>query len=96
LAVRAYFIYIWWFLAQIFLLVILLNFVIALIGQFYEDVMNRRVMHTYMMKHNMNDQHYIYEEFLAKLGWKEDKTFDFIILIDGNEEEDDSIWKGLT
>ena len=32
LQVRAYFIYVWWFLAQIFLLVILLNFVIALIG----------------------------------------------------------------
>ena len=58
--------------------------------------MNRRVMHEYMMKHKMNDQHYIYDEFRAQMGWKDDKTFDFIILIDGHEEEDDSIWKGLT
>ena len=34
-----------WFSNQFILLIVLLNFVIALISQFYEDVMNRRVMH---------------------------------------------------
>jgi len=33
-------VYILWFVAQIILLVILLNFVIALISQYYEDVMS--------------------------------------------------------
>lgn len=51
---RLYLIYFFWFLAQIGLAVILLNFVIALISQYYEDVMNRRVMHTYTMKNEMN------------------------------------------
>jgi len=47
-------IYFCWFVAQIVLMIILLNFVIALISQYYEDVMNRKVMHTYSMKHEMN------------------------------------------
>jgi len=45
-----YLIYIYWWVAQIILLVILLNFVIALISQYYEDVMNSAVMHTYVMR----------------------------------------------
>jgi len=49
-----YLVYIFWFLSQIILLVILLNFVIALISQYYEDVMNSQVMHNYVMKQTLN------------------------------------------
>jgi len=47
-------IYMMWFLAQIILLIVLLNFVIALISQYYEDVMNQQVMHTYLMRNEIN------------------------------------------
>jgi len=57
-------------MGQIVLLVILLNFVIALISQFYEDVMNRRVMHTYIMYHELNREYYVFNEFLVIIGWK--------------------------
>ena len=43
-----YLIYIFWWVAQIVLLMVLLNFVIALISQYYEDVMNSAEMHTYI------------------------------------------------
>ena len=39
-----------WSLAQIVLLIILLNFVIALISQYYEDVMNSAIMHKTKMR----------------------------------------------
>ena len=42
-----FFIYFFWFVSQILLLVILLNFVIALVSQYYESVMNSKVMITY-------------------------------------------------
>ena len=41
--VIVYSIYFLWFFSQIVLLIILLNFVIALISQYYEDVMNSKV-----------------------------------------------------
>jgi len=81
---------------QIVLLVILLNFVIALIGQYYEDVMNRRVMHTYKMKHDLNNEVYVFYEFLCNLGFAKDEKIDAIILIDGEKIEDELVWKGLT
>lgn len=49
-ALITYMIYGYWMLAQVILLIVLLNFVIALISQYYEDVMNQQVMHTYVMR----------------------------------------------
>ena len=40
-------IYVYWFFNQIYLLIILLNFVIALISQYYESVMDSKVKHLY-------------------------------------------------
>ena len=48
--VIVYMIQLFWFIAQNILLIVLLNFVIALISQYYEDVMNSKVMHQYIMK----------------------------------------------
>ena len=89
-------IYLFWFMAQIVLLVILLNFVIALISQFYEDVMNRRVTHQYIMYHELNKEYYNFHEFLVKIGYREDEKIDAIILIDGEKAGDALVWKGLT
>jgi len=56
-------IYFFWLMAQVMLLIILLNFVIALISQYYEDVMNSRVMWIYIMKQNLNQEYNIIIEF---------------------------------
>ena len=58
--IRVSLVYTFWFIMQITLLVILLNFVIALISQHYEDVMNRRVMWNYIMKHDCNSEYYVF------------------------------------
>ena len=56
-------IYLFWAIAQVMLLIILLNFVIALISQYYEDVMNSQVMHIFEMKQNLNQEHNIIIQF---------------------------------
>ena len=58
-------IYFFWWGAQIMLLVVLLNFVIALISQYYEDVMNSAIMHTYVMRQELNQDYYIFHEFMV-------------------------------
>ena len=53
-------VYFLWWVAQIVLLMVLLNFVIALISQYYEDVMNSAEMHTYVMRQQLNHEYYVY------------------------------------
>jgi len=89
-------IYFLWWSAQIILLVVLLNFVIALISQYYEDVMNSKVMHTYLMRHQLNHEHYVFNQFMVTIGLRKDETIDAMIIIDGEEEESEVEWKGLT
>ena len=61
-------IYIAWFIAQIILLIVLLNFVIALISQYYEDVMNQQVMHTYCMRMTLNHEYNVVHQFKVQIG----------------------------
>jgi len=94
---RIYMIYILWWFAQIVLLIILLNFVIALISQYYEDVMNRKIMHTYVMKNNINGEHYVLKKFSVLMGWEKEENIDALILIIPLEQDDDELeWKGHT
>jgi len=67
-----YTIYLFWFTAQIILLVILLNFVIALISQHYENVMNSKVMHEFVMKQELNKEYSLFSHFFVKMGWRQD------------------------
>jgi len=92
--VLVYLIYLFWFGAQIFLLVVLLNFVIALISQYYENVMNLANMHTYVMKQALNSECDVFYEYFCKKG--DDPKIDAVILIDAAAHEDDGEWKGLT
>jgi ABC-type bacteriocin/lantibiotic exporter with double-glycine peptidase domain len=62
-------IYFLWFLAQIILLIVLLNFVIALISQYYENVMNSKVMHVYEMKQSLNQAYHEIHEFRVRFGF---------------------------
>jgi hypothetical protein len=85
--VRIFFIYFFWWMSQIILLVVLLNFVIALISQYYEDIMNSKIMLTYWMKHQLNREYYIFYTFLNEMGLRQDKKIDALILFDGNVME---------
>jgi hypothetical protein len=58
-----YLVYLFWFLAQIILLMVLLNFVIALISQYYENVMNSAEMHAYVQRQQLNHEYYVFHKF---------------------------------
>ena len=45
-----------WFVNQIFLNIILLNFVIALVAQVYENVMDSKIWHVYKQRQDLNDE----------------------------------------
>ena len=94
--INIYLIYIFWWFAQIALLMVLLNFVIALISQYYEDVMNSAEMHTYMQRQQLNHEYYVYQEFKVQMGWTDDDNIDALLLITGEEADEGSEWKGLT
>jgi hypothetical protein len=70
--------------------------VIALISQYYEDVMNSAVQHTYVMRNDMNYEYYVMNEFLVKIGFRKDEKIDIVNLIEGKAVESQSQWKGLT
>jgi len=48
------------------------------------------------MKHDLNNEYYVFNEFLVKIGFNTDEKIDAIILIDGEKTEDALVWKGLT
>ena len=48
------------------------------------------------MKDQLNQEYYIYIQFFKEMGWATDKNIDAVILIDGEEAEDESEWRGLT
>ena len=57
--------------------------------------MNSAIMHTYVMRHELNQEYQIYDQFLVSIGIRKDEKIDAIILIDG-EQREESEWKGLT
>ena len=57
--------------------------------------MNSAIMHTYVMRHELNQEYQIYNQFLVSIGMRKDDNIDAIILIDG-EQGEESEWKGLT
>lgn len=91
-----YLIYLFWWGAQIVLLVVLLNFVIALISQYYEDVMNNCEMHTYVMRQGLNQEYFVFNQFMVKIGKRKDEMIDAMLLINGETAENEGEWLGLT
>lgn len=75
---------------------VLLNFVIALISQYYEDVMNSAEMHNYVMRQELNHEYYVFNEFMVQMALHKDDNIDAFILIDGEAVENECEWKGLT
>lgn len=76
-------------------MVILLNFVIALISQYYEDVMNSKVMHKYIMRNRLNHEYHIYYLYMVRNKFFKDEKIDAVIIIDGEEAENEEEWRGL-
>jgi ribosomal protein L24 len=70
--------------------------VIALISQYYENVMNSKVMHQYSMRQTLNQEYFVFEEFFVKIGWSKDEKIDTVILVDGEQESEEGEWQGLT
>ena len=54
-------IYFFWWSGELVLLVVMLNFLIALISQYYEDVMNSAIMHTYAMRYELNHEYHVFK-----------------------------------
>jgi len=75
---------------------VLLNFVIALISQHYEDVMNSQVMHIILMKQELNKEYDLYNRFLVDVGFRELMKVDAFIMIEGKEVGGEDEWKGLS
>lgn len=48
--------YLLWFCNMVFSNIILLNFVVALVSQVYENVMNSQVIHIYDQRQKLNDE----------------------------------------
>lgn len=91
-------IYFFWFLGQIVLLIVFLNFVIALISQHYESVMDNSIQHTYVMMQELNNEFDMFFEFFSKHNLLKKKGYliDTILLIDATSRERDEEWEGLS
>ena len=48
------------------------------------------------MKQELNHEYKTFVQFRVMVGWETDKRIDSIILIDGEQDEEDGEWKGLT
>ena len=54
-------------------------------------------MHTYTMKNELNGEYFIFKRFMFKMGFIIDNCIDGIVLITGDEDENDvEEWRGVT
>ena len=80
-----------WIVFQLMLTIILINFLIALISQGYEDVMSQASIKHYTHKATLNRECY---QFYAYQGWL--TPIDCFILQANKETEEENKWKGYT
>ena len=57
--------------------------------------MNSKDMHKYIMRNRMNHEYYIYHQYMVDKKWFKDDKIDAVIILDGEEVEDELEWKGL-
>ena len=83
-----------WFLNQAMVLIILLNFLIAIIQQSYDSILERQVQNKYQNRNVINREHRL---FLKHLGLQ--KGIDIVVLSahckGKNEHEKDEDWDGF-
>ena len=61
-----YTLYVLWFVTQYYLFVILLNFLIAVLSESYNDMVYRKLEHVYHLKSELNKQRLLYDEAWGK------------------------------
>lgn len=87
-----YLIYFTWFINQIFLQIILLNFMISVIGNSYQSVIDKEIIITYSSKAGMNREFLIIQKALGN-----DEKIGTLILSANTEDESlNSQWYKFT
>ena len=83
-----FFIWFVWILQATFMVIILLNYLIAVISQAYERVVNKRYVYSYMHKSQINFDYYmIVDQIYGDLG--EPKTPRILVFVDSCQYEID-------
>lgn len=89
--VAIYTIYLFWFLNQFLILIVLINFLIAVISQSYENVMDTAVIIKYSQRCDLNSQISIIYEHSKILR----KNYDCVILSSNTQHGGDEAWSGF-
>ena len=81
-----------WIFHQFMILIMLLNFLIAIISQSYEDVMSKSQIFKYKTRVDLNLECLRIIDFFVKL-----ESFDTLLIISQNDEdiEDEQQWQGV-
>lgn len=85
-----YAIWIFWFLNQLLVLIILLNFLIAIISQSFEEVMAKKVVHKYQHRSTMNRE---YRLIAQAFGFY--RPVQLMIISAEEEGHDEHDWAGI-
>lgn len=86
-----YVIYTFWFLNQFFILIVLINFLIAVISQSYENVMDTATVIKYEQRCILNSNISIIHEHRKVLK----KNYDCVILSSNTQHDGENEWSGF-
>ena len=89
-----YLIQVIFFIEMIYMVIVLLNFLIAIISQSYEKVMNFSIMYTYQNKVELNKE---YTMLKSRLPWFKMEEINLLILFSPKNFEDTTMaeWLGF-
>jgi ABC-type multidrug transport system fused ATPase/permease subunit len=97
-SVLIYLIYIFWIMSQYIMLIVLLNFVIALLSGVYEQVMDYKMIYEFKQKGQLNAEADRFFDFIraVKSCGQEQETVDQVLLINCmSEEVEQEEWEGI-
>ena len=93
-----------WAIQAFIMVVILLNFLIAVISQTYERINSEKVIYTYQDKADLNLEYYSFKHFLFQIAGKRMQKISYLVLTtefvstvdedDRGEKSDE--WSGFT
>jgi len=87
-----YTIYVFWIVNQIFIFIILLNFLIAVISQSYEKVMDSKIQLQYRQRSILNNE---YKIVMGSLGLLEKRCDVFFLTSNVEESDRGNEWSGF-
>ena len=83
-----------WVTKQLIIFIVLLNFLIALIGQNYEEVMTKKTTYMYQHKCRLNEDCLLFYKDARQL-----RDFNTLLIYSNNERADQAVgdtWEGTT